>query len=122
MSNCSRQQLIIFNTGDRNIVPELANLVLVFTRSKPGYTKPYSTQANVHKANLLSTFVTVYFQATSAMGPSLQETNKAVVQKYFEEHWGKGNVNVVDEVCADNFVIYRRSRIFPSTPINFLKY
>lgn len=36
---------------------------------------------------------------------TLQEKNKAVVQKYFEEYWGKGNVNVVDEVCTDNFVI-----------------
>jgi hypothetical protein len=36
---------------------------------------------------------------------TLQEKNKAVVQKYFEEYWGKGNVNIVDEVCADNFVI-----------------
>lgn len=36
---------------------------------------------------------------------TLQEKNKAVVQKYFEEYWGKGNVNVVDEVCADEFVI-----------------
>lgn len=34
-----------------------------------------------------------------------QEKNKAVVQKYFEEYWGKGNVDIVDEVCADNFVI-----------------
>ena len=36
---------------------------------------------------------------------TLQEKNKAVVQKYFLEYWGKGNVDVVDEVCADNFVI-----------------
>lgn len=28
-----------------------------------------------------------------------------MVQKYFEEYRGKGNVDVVDEVCADNFVI-----------------
>lgn len=105
MSNCSRQQLIIFNTGDRNIVPELANLIIVFTRSKPGYTKPSSTQANVHRANLVSTLVAFYFKATNSMGPPLQETNKAMVKKYFEGYWGKGNVNVVDEVCADNFVI-----------------
>ncbi|RLL97197.1 hypothetical protein CFD26_103705 [Aspergillus turcosus] len=37
--------------------------------------------------------------------PTLQEKNKAIVQKYFEEYWGKGNVDIVDEVCADNFVI-----------------
>lgn len=36
---------------------------------------------------------------------TLQEKNKMVVQKYFEDYWGKGNVDVVDEVCADNFVI-----------------
>ncbi|KAI9038736.1 uncharacterized protein KD926_010471 [Aspergillus affinis] len=36
---------------------------------------------------------------------TLQEKNKAVVQKYFEEYWGKGNVAVVDEVCAHNFII-----------------
>ncbi|KAE8412667.1 hypothetical protein BDV36DRAFT_287665 [Aspergillus pseudocaelatus] len=31
--------------------------------------------------------------------------NKAVVQKYFEEYWGKGNTNIVDELCDDHFVI-----------------
>lgn len=36
---------------------------------------------------------------------TVQEKNKAVVQKYFEEYWGKGNVSVVDELCADEFVI-----------------
>lgn len=28
-----------------------------------------------------------------------------MVQKYFEEYWGKGNVDVVDKVYADTFVI-----------------
>ncbi|KAH8816595.1 hypothetical protein F5884DRAFT_818607 [Xylogone sp. PMI_703] len=36
---------------------------------------------------------------------SLQENNKAVVSKYFEEYWGKLNPNIVDELCADDFVI-----------------
>lgn len=26
-------------------------------------------------------------------------------QKYFKEYWGKGNADVVDEVCAGNFII-----------------
>lgn len=30
---------------------------------------------------------------------------QGVVQIYFEEYWGGGNVNIVDEVCTDNFVI-----------------
>jgi hypothetical protein len=28
-----------------------------------------------------------------------------LIQQYFEEYWGKGNENVVDELYADNFVI-----------------
>ncbi|KAK4085239.1 uncharacterized protein Triagg1_229 [Trichoderma aggressivum f. europaeum] len=35
---------------------------------------------------------------------SLEERNKAVVSKYFEEYWVKGNVNVVDELCSDDFL------------------
>ncbi|PYI20354.1 SnoaL-domain-containing protein [Aspergillus violaceofuscus CBS 115571] len=34
-----------------------------------------------------------------------QERNKAVVQRYFDKYWGKGNVDVVDELCTDDFVI-----------------
>ncbi|XHG06769.1 hypothetical protein AWENTII_009950 [Aspergillus wentii] len=36
---------------------------------------------------------------------SLQETNKTIIQKYFTEYWGKGNVSVVDELCTENFTI-----------------
>ncbi|KAL7911920.1 SnoaL domain-containing protein [Trichoderma velutinum] len=36
--------------------------------------------------------------------PSLEERNKAVVSEYFEEYWVKGNVNVVDELCSDDFL------------------
>lgn len=36
---------------------------------------------------------------------TVQHKNKAVVQKYFEEYWGQGNVDVVDEVCSEGFVI-----------------
>ena len=37
---------------------------------------------------------------------STAEQNRRVVAHYFEEFWTKGNPNVVDEVCADDFVIY----------------
>jgi ketosteroid isomerase-like protein len=38
--------------------------------------------------------------------PSLRERNRQVVAHYFEEFWTKGNADVVDEVCSDDFVIY----------------
>lgn len=31
------------------------------------------------------------------------EANKALVQRYVEEPWNKGNVDVLDEMCAPNF-------------------
>jgi steroid delta-isomerase-like uncharacterized protein len=31
------------------------------------------------------------------------EANKAFVQRYVEEPWNKGNVDVLDEMCAPNF-------------------
>ena len=33
-----------------------------------------------------------------------QENNKALVRRFFEEVWGKGNVAVVDELLAPDFV------------------
>ncbi|KAH0367789.1 hypothetical protein KCU65_g4413, partial [Aureobasidium melanogenum] len=40
------------------------------------------------------------------MPPTHQETeNLNIVAKYFEEYWGKGNANIVDELCAEDFVI-----------------
>ncbi|KAA8912307.1 hypothetical protein FN846DRAFT_773455, partial [Sphaerosporella brunnea] len=31
---------------------------------------------------------------------------KAVVQKYFEEYWGKANVSIVDELCSSEYLIH----------------
>ena len=36
---------------------------------------------------------------------TLEQRNKAVVAKYFEEYWVKGNVSIVDELCSDDFVM-----------------
>jgi steroid delta-isomerase-like uncharacterized protein len=33
------------------------------------------------------------------------EANKAVVQRYVEEPWNKGNVDALDELCGPNFNI-----------------
>ncbi|KAL7928522.1 hypothetical protein V8C35DRAFT_332682 [Trichoderma chlorosporum] len=35
---------------------------------------------------------------------TLEQRNKAIVSKYFEEYWVKGNVSVVDELCSDDFL------------------
>ena len=32
------------------------------------------------------------------------EGNKAFVQRYIEEAWNKGNIDVVDELCAAHFI------------------
>ena len=34
------------------------------------------------------------------------ENNKAIVQRFIEEVWNKGNLAVIDELCAANFVDY----------------
>jgi hypothetical protein len=35
---------------------------------------------------------------------SLQEKNKQIVARYSEEFWGKGNADIVDELCSDDFL------------------
>ncbi|RMJ13862.1 hypothetical protein CDV36_006467 [Fusarium kuroshium] len=38
--------------------------------------------------------------------PTQEETNNLeVIGEYFAEFWGKGNPDIVDKLCADNFVI-----------------
>lgn len=32
-----------------------------------------------------------------------QECNRLLVARYWEEFWSKGNADIVDEACADNF-------------------
>ena len=36
---------------------------------------------------------------------SIERNNKAIVAKYFDEYWAKGNVSIVDELCSDDFLI-----------------
>ncbi len=38
--------------------------------------------------------------------PSLQDRNKDIITRYFTEYWGKGNPDIVDELCADDFLIH----------------
>lgn len=40
----------------------------------------------------------------SELDQSKIEKNKEVVSRYANEFWSKGNVAVVDELCADDFV------------------
>ncbi|TVY84204.1 hypothetical protein LSUE1_G001531 [Lachnellula suecica] len=46
------------------------------------------------------------FASGSAMSSNsnqtLQEQNKQVVARYFEEFWARGNLSIVDELCADD--------------------
>ncbi|KAF5536683.1 hypothetical protein FNAPI_11675 [Fusarium napiforme] len=37
--------------------------------------------------------------------PTQDTKNLEVIQEYFTEYWGKGNPDIVDKLCADNFVI-----------------
>ncbi|TVY75129.1 hypothetical protein Focb16_v004578 [Fusarium oxysporum f. sp. cubense] len=38
--------------------------------------------------------------------PTQEETkNLEVIQEYFTEYWGKGNPEIIDKLCADDFVI-----------------
>ncbi|PTB39459.1 hypothetical protein M441DRAFT_460431 [Trichoderma asperellum CBS 433.97] len=36
---------------------------------------------------------------------TLEQRNKAIIAKYFEEYWVKGNVSIVDELCSDDFIM-----------------
>ncbi|KAL9477312.1 hypothetical protein ACSS6W_007153 [Trichoderma asperelloides] len=36
---------------------------------------------------------------------TLEQRNKAIISKYFEEYWVKGNVSIVDELCSDDFIM-----------------
>jgi steroid delta-isomerase-like uncharacterized protein len=36
--------------------------------------------------------------------PMSAEENKAIVRRYFEEAWGKGNLDVMDELMASDYV------------------
>lgn len=44
----------------------------------------------------------VNFTMSFSMEPTTQEKNKQIVARYSEEFWGKGNLCVVDELCADD--------------------
>jgi hypothetical protein len=68
----------------------------------PRENKDNPIQFILFKVILSKTLLHIY---TVNIMATLQEKNKALIQKYFEEYWGKGNENVVDELCADNFVI-----------------
>lgn len=35
---------------------------------------------------------------------TIRERNKQVVSEYTTEFWGKGNTDVVDKLCTDDFV------------------
>ncbi|KAL1412116.1 hypothetical protein Q8F55_003116 [Vanrija albida] len=34
------------------------------------------------------------------------DQNRAVIARYFAEYWGKGNVDIVDELCAPDYLIH----------------
>ncbi|KAI5463911.1 hypothetical protein BGZ63DRAFT_382539 [Mariannaea sp. PMI_226] len=38
--------------------------------------------------------------------PTLQEKNRRIVARYWEEFWTKGNTEVVDELCSDEFTVF----------------
>jgi predicted SnoaL-like aldol condensation-catalyzing enzyme len=42
------------------------------------------------------------------------EQNKALIRRFYEEAWGKGNVNVADEVFAADYV---RHDLRPGNPL-----
>ena len=42
------------------------------------------------------------------------EQNKALIRRFYEEVWGKGNVNVADEVFAADYV---RHDLRPGNPL-----
>jgi steroid delta-isomerase-like uncharacterized protein len=43
------------------------------------------------------------------------EENKAIVRRYFEEAWGKGNLDVMDDLLAHDYVNYGS---VPGHPVN----
>jgi steroid delta-isomerase-like uncharacterized protein len=43
------------------------------------------------------------------------EENKAIIRRYIEEAWNKGNVNIIDQLMAEN---YARHMAGPEPPLN----
>jgi hypothetical protein len=37
---------------------------------------------------------------------TVQETNRQIVARYWEEFWTKGNTAIVDELCSDNVTVF----------------
>lgn len=37
---------------------------------------------------------------------TLQNENRLIVARYYSEFWGKGNLEVLDELCSDDFTMY----------------
>ncbi|VUC35034.1 unnamed protein product [Clonostachys rosea] len=35
-----------------------------------------------------------------------RERNRQIVTRYWEEFWTKGNTDILDELCADNYVVF----------------
>ena len=44
------------------------------------------------------------------------EENKAIVRRYFEEARSQGDLGVVDEICASQFIRRTRRGEYPGTP------
>jgi hypothetical protein len=40
--------------------------------------------------------------ASNSSAQSAQDENKQIVARYSEEFWGKCNLDIVDELCADD--------------------
>jgi steroid delta-isomerase-like uncharacterized protein len=43
------------------------------------------------------------------------EENKAIIRRYIEEAWNKGNVNIIDQLMAENYARYMAG---PEPPLN----
>jgi len=55
-----------------------------------------------------STVSRAFSASISAMSFNMEQTeqekNKQIVARYSEEFWGKGNLEIVDELCADDIL------------------
>lgn len=67
------------------------------------FTDTHST--NSRTSRYPSSFRLTSSFTTHTMSTPEEQKNLAVISEYFSGYWGKANPEIVDKLCADNFVI-----------------
>jgi steroid delta-isomerase-like uncharacterized protein len=74
----------------------------------PKLFSPKKGGSSMHRFRFISYAAVAFFvlglSASCTYSDKSAENNKAIAQRFIEEAWNKGNLAVVDELCATSFV------------------